>query len=225
MTPLLVTGRGLRDFYDHLFRYFIVSALWWVATITVVFGPPFTAALFATADPRRHRIDDQLSPRDCIRFMREKFFQSWGLALISVLPCCLLAFNIWYYADSDGLSGNLSLVWLGLFLVGVIATLGAFSGLSLFGDSAINALRAGLGLIPRRLGQTMILALLLIVLTTVSFFLIIPAIFMLPAVIASIVNRYALEVWKVDVTDEHEPTDARMEEAEKRRGWRRRIGG
>lgn len=225
MTALRATGRGLRDFYDHLFRYIFASAGWWIAALTVVFIPPATAVLFELTDPRRQRFDDHLSFGETIRSVFTWFVKSWKLAVISILPCALLAINIWYYARNEGPGRSLGLVWITLFLIWIVASAGAYSGMVLFGDTPLDAMRAGLGIFVQRVVQSLFFALLILVVTTISLFFVIPAIFMLPATLAAIANRYALAVWAVKIADPNAPTEARQAEVKRTPGWRRRLSG
>ena len=73
----------------------VLNFAWLLAQVSIVFGPPATAALFVIAG--RVADGELVGPADAWCALRENFGRAWiwGVAQLAVYG--VLAFNLWYY--------------------------------------------------------------------------------------------------------------------------------
>jgi len=92
--------RAVCLWWRELLFLLVLNFVWLVAQLTVVFGPPMTAALAAVA---AGVADEELvGPGDVWRALRENFGRAWlwGAAQLAVYG--VLAFNLWVYRAAPG---------------------------------------------------------------------------------------------------------------------------
>lgn len=96
IAALRVAWRAIRDAYEELFLLAGVNSLALLLCIPVVTLPPALAgAAFVTYRAAR---GEPFVPRDFLIGFREYFWQSWKLALPSIIGWALLAINLRFYA-------------------------------------------------------------------------------------------------------------------------------
>ncbi len=112
---LRLLGRAIRAWWRELVFLLVLNFLWLVAQITIVFGPPATAVLYALA---RRVIDQELVDFGDVRRAALKLFGAawaWGAAQIVVYG--VLGFNLLAYRGGEGLLvQTLRLAWLAMAL-------------------------------------------------------------------------------------------------------------
>ena len=74
-----------------------MNFLWLVSVLTIIGGPPATAAMLAMA--RDALVMQGGEPRDFLRYMRRFFWRAWGLGLVSFLGTVILVTDIAFYAN------------------------------------------------------------------------------------------------------------------------------
>lgn len=113
----LAFTRAGQDWYYGLIPLSIVNFLWLVSVLTIIGGPPATAAILAMA--RDALVGQGGEPRNFLLYMRQYFRRAWGLGIVSFLGTAILVTDIAYYASL--MSGNPVVVNTGiLFLVYVL---------------------------------------------------------------------------------------------------------
>jgi uncharacterized membrane protein YesL len=113
----LAFTRAVQGWYYGLIPFAIMNFLWLVSVLTIIGGPPATAAMLAMA--RDALVGQGGEPRNFLPYMRQYFRRAWGLGLVSLLGTIVLVTDIAFYTDL--MSGNPVLVNTGiLFLVYVL---------------------------------------------------------------------------------------------------------
>ena len=113
----LAFTRAANDWYYGLIPFSIMNFLWLVSVLTIVGGPPATAAILAVA--RDALVSQGGEPRNFLPYMKQYFWRAWGLGLVSFLGTAILVTDMAFYADV--MSGDPVLANAGiLFLVYVL---------------------------------------------------------------------------------------------------------
>jgi uncharacterized membrane protein YesL len=113
----LAFTRAAQEWYYGLIPFSVMNFLWLVSVLTIIGGPPATAAMLAVA--RDALAMQGGEPRNFLRYMRQFFWRAWGLGLVSFLGTLTLMTDIVFYANV--ISGNPILVNTGiLFLIYVL---------------------------------------------------------------------------------------------------------
>src|SRR3954453_15023151 len=126
MRGIRIVGRGLHDTLEHLLAFAVLSMSWWIGILLVITAPPATLALFWQTDPRIGTERDRPSARETLSHMRAHFFQSWGLALITMPLIGVLILNIVTIRPDENKLGVLAPVWLFLLIIVSFIAAGAF---------------------------------------------------------------------------------------------------
>jgi uncharacterized membrane protein YesL len=102
-----------------------MNLLWLVSVLTIIGGPPATAAMLAIA--RDAIVFEGGEPRRFFPYMRQYFWRAWALGLVTFLGTVILVTDIGFYANAvkDPLLGNTGIlllvyvliVWLEFLLV------------------------------------------------------------------------------------------------------------
>jgi len=192
---LLLTAfaRAVEDWWYGMIPFAVLNLLWFVCVISVVAGPPATAALLVVA--RDAAIGQGAEPSSFFYAFRRLFWRSWRLGAISAGGTFFLLLDIRFYGLL--LSGNSLIYGMGMTLLVYILLLWCEALLiawpllvnqpdmalrDLFRNTVLFILRAPL----LNLGLTALVALLLLFGLVVSF--IIPL--ALGAVIALFVQHF-----------------------------------
>lgn len=210
MRFLKLVWRGFRDLFDQLLTFGLYSVLWWVCTILIVPGPPATVALFAMCDPRRKVSQPDFS--DAVQVFKGAFRRSWGIAILTVPLLAILLWNLLFFSGSNHPLIALVPLWLIMILLVYILTLYAFSVAATMESGTRNAFRGALFVLVSRPFFSIGLGLFLLVLGSILAVTVLPLILFGPALMACIVNRFALVGLDVPVVDPDSPTDERQDE-------------
>ncbi|MGI8485940.1 MAG: DUF624 domain-containing protein [Thermomicrobiales bacterium] len=205
--------RGFRDLFDQLLTFGLYSVLWWVCTILIVPGPPATVALFAMCDPRRKVSQPDFS--DAIQIFKGAFRRSWGIAIFTVPLIAILLWNLLFFSGSNHPLIALVPLWLIMILLVYILTLYAFSVAATMESGTRNALRGALFVLVSRPFFGIGLGVFMLILGSILAVTVLPMILFGPALMACIVNRFALVALDVPVIDPDAPTDERQDERER----------
>ena len=87
-----------------------MNLVWLVLVLTVVAGPPATAAMLAVA--RDAAVDRGGEPSQFFVYLRRFFWRAWGLGLVTFLGSVILVTDLFFYANA--MSGNQLLVNMGV---------------------------------------------------------------------------------------------------------------
>lgn len=210
MRFLKLVWRGFRDLFDQLLTLGLYSVLWWVCTILIVPGPPATVALFAMCDPRRKVSQPDFG--DAVQVFKGAYRRSWGIAILTVPLLAILLWNLLFFSGSNHPLIALVPLWLIMILLVYILTLYAFSVAATMESGTRNAFRGALFVLVSRPFFSIGLGLFLLVLGSILAVTVLPLILFGPALMACIVNRFALVALDVPVVDPDSPTDERQDE-------------
>src|SRR5690242_17669899 len=75
--------RTVQDWWYGLIPFAILNLVWAVAVLTVVAGPPATAAMLAVA--RDAAIGQGVEPSNFFFYLRRLFWRAWALGLVTLL--------------------------------------------------------------------------------------------------------------------------------------------
>lgn len=189
----LAFTQAIQDWYYGLIPLAVINLLWLVSVITVVAGPPATAAMLAVArDAVAGQTDD---PGHFFTYLRRFFWRAWGLGLITFLGSVILVTDMFYYAGL--MSGNAILANTGVFfLLYVLIVWIEFLLLAwpLLVDRPnmpiLDVMRNAAILTLRRPGANFGLALIVIVLYVLSFTLAVILALAFAAIVALMVQHY-----------------------------------
>jgi uncharacterized membrane protein YesL len=117
MRPLLSAfARAAEDWWYGLIPFAVINLLWFGCVITVVAGPPATAALLAVA--RDAAVGQGAEPSTFFWTLRRLFWRSWALGLITAAGTLFLLVDLRFY--SEALQGTGLLASLGIGVLGYI---------------------------------------------------------------------------------------------------------
>ena len=109
----LAFTRAVHDWYYGLIPFGVMNLLWLVSVLTVVAGPPATAAMLAVARDAVAGVTDD--PGHFFSYVRRFFWRAWGLGLITFLGSVILVTDMFFYAGL--VSGNSLLSSMGVFFL------------------------------------------------------------------------------------------------------------
>ncbi len=104
---------AVQDWYYGLIPFAAMNFVWLFLVLTVVAGPPATAAMLGIA--RDAAIGVGAEPSNFWFYLRTFFWRAWKLGLITFLGTFILVTDMLYYANA--LSGNQVLVNVGVFFL------------------------------------------------------------------------------------------------------------
>jgi uncharacterized membrane protein YesL len=217
MRGIRIVGRGLHDTLEHLLSFAVLSMSWWIGVGLIITAPAATLALFWQADPRIGTERDRPTARETLSYMRAHFFQSWGLALITMPLIGVLILNIVTIRADENKLGVLAPVWLFLLIIATFITAGAFAHVALLDFRVVPALKQSALMTAAHFPRIFIIAILLWIIIVLSTVLVIPLILFVPATFAATIERFVFDALKIPVIDPLSPTDERMIEEQKRR--------
>ena len=220
MRGLHIVLKGLSDTLEHLLPFTLASLGWWLGIVSILFGPGATQSLFRITDPRIISELDRPGIRAAFHNPRKNYGRAWGLSVIVVVPIVVLLANL-SWSDSNWII--LIPIWLILLISFTVTGLMAFSIVSLFKNSAIEAIRLAAVLAFGRPSCTFPLLIALVPVLIVCIGLVVPAFLFLPALLAAVFNRLVLDGLGIQIVDPLAPSDERRIE-ESQAQARRRFG-
>lgn len=222
--------RGLKDVYDQFVLLMVVSLMWWVCVALIVTGPPATVALFRFADPRNQIRKPELG--DFFGTMKSSFGTSWAIAGFTLPVFLILLWNSLFFRGSDSGFAIMVPLWVVMMLITAILALYAFATVAAMESRVRNAFRGATYLLIMWPFTSGLLILLLTIMSSLFAVLVLPLFLLGPAVGASVVNRFVLAGYDVEVIDPSSPTQERSHEVARGidtdsgfRGWARRARG
>jgi uncharacterized membrane protein YesL len=109
----LAVTRTIEDWWYGLIPFAVLNLTWLILVVTVVAGPPATAALLGVA--RDAAIGQGVEPSNFFFYLRRLFWRAWALGLVSALGTIIFVTDLFFYADR--LSGNPFLMQVGIFFL------------------------------------------------------------------------------------------------------------
>lgn len=110
----LAFTRAIQEWYYWLIPLGAMNVVWLALVLTVVAGPPATAAMMRLA--RDAATGYGVDPGNFFIYLRRFFWRAWGLGIVTLVGTIVLVTDIFYYAAA--LRGNSFLLNLGImFLV------------------------------------------------------------------------------------------------------------
>jgi uncharacterized membrane protein YesL len=109
----LAFTRAAHDWYYGLIPLSVMNFLWLLGVLTVVGGPPATAAILAVA--RDAAVDQGGEPRAFFMYLRRYFWRAWKLGLVTFVGSVILLGDLRFY--SDLLSGNVLVLSIGVYFL------------------------------------------------------------------------------------------------------------
>lgn len=189
----LAFTRAVQDWYYGLIPFAALNFVWLFCVLTVVAGPPATAAMLGVA--RDAAIGQGAEPSNFWFYLRHFFWRAWKLGLITALGSIILVVDLGFYADA--LAGNLLLLYVGItFLLYVLLVWLEFVLLAwplLVNQPEMpirHVLRNAAILTLRVPGANLGLALLVLLLCLLSFLIAIIASLALAAFVSLLVQHY-----------------------------------
>lgn len=202
--------RGLKDVYDQFVLLMMVSVLWWVCVLLIVPGPPATVALFRMADPRNQSELPEL--RDFFRVIGDSFRTAWAVAALTVPVILVLLWNALFFQGGASWFTVLVPLWIVMAFIAAILMFYAFATVATMESGVRNAFRGSTFLLVMRPFSSGLLIVILFVVMALLAVLVLPLILFGPAILASVINRFALDAYGVEVIDPNLPTQERSSE-------------
>lgn len=226
-----ILWRGIRDVYDSFVYYILVSLAFWMCCapmlvgygflsvsiivaplfiLTAILVPPALTVLFAMTDPRTSI--NRISWSEAAGLMRSEFVRSWKIAIITIVPLIIIAWNIAFFAGSDH---NLSLLvplWVVMWVFLFILSHYCYSLAGTHESGWRNAFRGGMFVLVSFPFRSIGLSLLIIIFGYFFTIALLPMLVIGPPLFSSIVNRFVFAALEVEVIDPEAPTDERAYE-------------
>lgn len=210
MSLLRAILRGLKDLYDQFFAMAKFSLLWWLCVLTIVASAPATVTLFSMADPRRFVSTPELS--DAVEVFRTAWKRGWGIALLTGPFLAALIWNIIYFTGSGHTLAVVVPLWITMVVILFVFAFYAFATAGTMESGVRNALRGAAFVLVRRPFASIVMSFFLATLMFVMTLLVLPSLFIGPALVALIVNRFTLDTFGIPVIDPNAPTIERTDE-------------
>lgn len=109
----LAFTQAVHDWYYGLIPFAALNLVWLVLVITVVAGPPATAAMLGVA--RDAAVGEGAEPRNFFIYLRQYFWRAWQLGLLTFLGTVILVTDLGFYTNV--MSGNPILFNIGIFFL------------------------------------------------------------------------------------------------------------
>lgn len=234
MAFLTILWRGMRDLYSS-FSYFILLSLafwlccapillgvgflampiiyWPLFVVTTVLVPPALTCLFALGDPRE--VVSRREWSEVPRLFASVFVRSWKVALGTILPLVMIAWNIDFFAGSGHVLEFLIPLWGVMWIFVFVLTLYCFSLAGTHESGLRNAFRGGMYTLVKFPFRAIGLSIFLLVTGYMATVALLPMLVIGPPFFATIVNRFVFDALDVYVIDPDAPTDERAYERER----------
>jgi hypothetical protein len=216
VSALRLALRTYRDLYDHIWIMLLVTAVWWVLLITVIFAPPATLLLFRHADPRIGPWEDRPGLRESGEFLWAQLIRSWLITLATLPIIALTAFNLDYYGSGVSALSFLSPLWLVLLILAITATFMIFAVAGVTDLSPKQAIVAGARITGARLPAALVLllftAIIPVMAIVASLYVLFPLAILIPALVAIAFSTFVLKATRAPLPEPNQPTEERLHE-------------
>jgi Protein of unknown function, DUF624 len=189
----LAFTRAVQDWWYGLIPLALLNLIWLILVVTVVAGPPATAAMLLVA--RDAAVGEGAEPRNFFIYIRRTFWRAWAFGLFTLLVTVILVTDIGFYGSI--FSGNTFLLNMGMwFLVYVLLVwlqflLIAWPLLVDQPDMRLRDVARNAAIVTLRYpGANLGLALIVVFLFVISFFLAIGLSLAYAALMALLVQHY-----------------------------------
>jgi uncharacterized membrane protein YesL len=185
--------RAIQDWWYALINLAVINLIWFGFVVTVVAGPPATAALLVVA--RDAAVGQGAEFSTFFSALRRLFWRAWKLGIVTALGTVMLIFDLYFYADRLDGSGVLYtagivfllyvlVIWIEIQLIAwpLLVDRPEMQVRHVLRNSAVVTLR-----LP---GASLVLVFLVAVLTVVSVYLAPFTALALGAVVALMVQHY-----------------------------------
>ena len=192
--PLRVSfTRAVQDWWYGLIPLAALNMLWLLLVLTVVAGPPATAAMLGVA--RDAAVGEGVEPKNFFIYLRRYFRRAWALGILTALGTVILVTDMRFY--SGIMSGNTMLANMGTWLLFYVLVLW-FECLLIAWPLMVNhpemslrnVMRNAAVLALRMPGANFGLVLMVAFLTTISFLLALPISLALAALVSLLAQHY-----------------------------------
>jgi uncharacterized membrane protein YesL len=109
----LAFTRAVQDWYYGLIPFAVINMLWLALVLTVVGGPPATAAMLGVA--RDAAIGYGPEPGSFFIYLKQYFWRAWGLGIVTLIGSVILVTDMRFYANA--LSDNPFLLNTGVYFL------------------------------------------------------------------------------------------------------------
>ena len=221
MNGLLVSAlrlalRSYRDLYERIWVMLLVTAVWWVLLITVVFAPPATLLLFRHSDPRIGPWEDRPDIRESGQYLWSQLVRSWLITLVTIPVIALTAFNLNYYGTGNGPLAFISPLWFVLLILAVTASFVIFALAGLTDLSPKQTIIAGARVTGARLPGALVLLLFTVIIPLLvimaSYYVLLPLAFAIPPLVTTAFSAFALRATGAPLPEPNKPTEERLHE-------------
>lgn len=188
MKAFTVMGRTIKAAYEELFLCVFLSLLWWVGTFLIVTAAPATLGLHRVANRMANyqRVDSGFFWEAARQYMG----RGWLLYLLNLLIPAAVAFNIYFYLQSAATWMRIiAIAWLWILLLIVMMLQYIFPLFWQQDEPDVKlVLRNALLLSLRYPLYTLLMLLFQIVLIAICVGTTLPAVLLMPALIAIAAN-------------------------------------
>lgn len=210
MRSARLMGRGVADTLEHLLPYTLMTLGWWLAVITIVPAPGATVTLAALTDPRRG--PDRPTWREMVTLLQRNLWRGWGMTALTLPVVAVLLANLLFYGNGGSGWGVLVPLWTLLLVMSIALTGYAFVVAGLIERPVGTSVKLAAFLVGRRPLRAIALVITTVVAIVVGTALVVPLVIFLPALLAAVFNRMALDGLGLPVADPTAPTDERRQE-------------
>jgi hypothetical protein len=224
----------MRDLYDSFSYFILLSLAFWLCCAPILLGfgflampilywpvfllstilvPPALTTLFALSDPREAVSRKEWSAVPA--YFASVFVRSWKVALGTIVPLVMIAWNISYFAGSGHLLEFLIPLWAVMCIFMFLLTLYCFSLAGTHESGLRNAFRGAMFTLVKYPFRGIGMALFLLVIGYMGALALLPMLLIGPPFVATIVNRFVFDALEVHVIDPEAPTDERALERER----------
>lgn len=224
--------RGIRDTFEQLVYMAGLSIGWWLCAAPLAVGlflfffispfaapitlltsfliPPATVTLFSLADPRR--MVSKPDFRDAMDIFAGSIKQGWSIGGATVPFLIILFWNITFFIGQPSILAAFVPLWTIMFIFLFILMLYMFSLAGTMESRLRNAFRGGMFVLITRPFTAALLSILIFIVGVLFTVLVLPMLFIGPALMAAVINRFVLDALEVEVIDPDSPTTERMSE-------------
>lgn len=180
---LRVIGRSVVDWWDSWLDMVLVTTVWLIAQITIIFGPPATFGYYYAVSSMVN--GQSIGIRGLIDGARKYFGKAWIWGGVNILVVSVTAFAAWFYLNVQAAWGLSAAVLV--LMIGYLWLCAQFYGLPYFMEleekSLYTALKNGILTTMAAPFFTIILMIVAALVIVLSFGLILPLILGLPGLI------------------------------------------